>query len=408
MSMAEEPAAGTGNVRLGDPGRIAALRRAGIDDDPSEVLDWLTTLTTRVLGAPVALVSLVDRDRQVFRSASGLDVPQTPLSHSFCKHVVARETVFLVRDANADPLVAGNLAIESLGVVAYAGVPLVDRDGYTLGSFCAIDHVPREWTQEEVDLLYGLATVATAELERRSLLADFQDREWRLRRERELMEVIVSDLGVAAVVAGPDIRILRTVGDTKGAWGIAPGDLAGRRAVDVLPGLPAGDSLLALDRGDRSGGIRGGGWAVLPLHDDEGTMTELVIVRAPGAPPLESPVTEPDAPDAPDAVLPWVGLPIEDPSGVPVGRVEGVLSSSGAGPPWFLVRLRGGHHAVVPTTGAVAAGGRLVASFAAEGITASPMVEPGRIEDDVAREIAAHYDQPGDPGPLDVVLYDVA
>lgn len=94
----------------------------------------------------VALVSLVDGERQFSKSRVGVDLTETPLSHSFCQHVVGDAAPLVVADARRDPRLRENLAIDALGVVAYCGVPLTGSDGYTLGSFCAVDDSPREWS----------------------------------------------------------------------------------------------------------------------------------------------------------------------------------------------------------------------------------------------------------------------
>ncbi|HVF32981.1 MAG TPA: SpoIIE family protein phosphatase [Acidimicrobiales bacterium] len=151
---------------LGDPARLAALSRTGLlDSEPSEGFDRLTRLATKVLHAPVSLVSLVDDRRQFFKSAIGLPVRETPLTHSFCQHVVRSGEAFVVADARADDRVTGNLAIDELGVVAYAGVPIVAADGEILGSFCVIDSSPREWTADDLDLLEELAGSVVTEVE---------------------------------------------------------------------------------------------------------------------------------------------------------------------------------------------------------------------------------------------------
>lgn len=149
--------------RLEDPDRIAALEETGllgIKEDP--VLHRLTRLAARALGAPVALMSLVAADRQFFASSWGLPEPWnsergTSLLHSFCQHVVVSNQPLLVSDARKHPLVQGNLAIEDLDVIAYAGVPLVDEGSHTLGSFCVIEHEPRQWRAEDVDILHDFA-----------------------------------------------------------------------------------------------------------------------------------------------------------------------------------------------------------------------------------------------------------
>ncbi len=117
-------------------------------------LDELCLRTAQRLGSPVALVSLVDEEGQALPGVFGLAEPWlserwTPLTHSFCQHVVTSGEPFVVTNANDDPLVAKNLAIMELGVIAYAGVPLV-ADGQVVGALCAIDHKPRVWTDEQV------------------------------------------------------------------------------------------------------------------------------------------------------------------------------------------------------------------------------------------------------------------
>jgi signal transduction histidine kinase len=165
---------------LRDETRLAALWRVGLlDTAPEEVFDRLTRLARRLLGAPVALVSLVDADRQFFKSALGLPEPwaarrETPLSHSFCQHVVATGTPLRVEDARRDPLVCDSLAVPELGVVAYLGMPLATADGQVLGSLCAIDTQPRDWTAEDAAALRDLAALAMSEVSLRGLALELE------------------------------------------------------------------------------------------------------------------------------------------------------------------------------------------------------------------------------------------
>jgi serine phosphatase RsbU (regulator of sigma subunit) len=138
-----------------------------VDGDPA--LDRLARLAARLLGVPVALVTLVDVDEQVFPGQSGLpDTRSTPLSHSFCKTVVATREVVTTVDAREDSRFASNPAIPDLGVIAYAGWPLLTASGEALGALCAIDMQPREWSAEDVETLHDLADAAVAELEGRA------------------------------------------------------------------------------------------------------------------------------------------------------------------------------------------------------------------------------------------------
>lgn len=152
---------------------------------------------------PVALVSLVDDHRQFFKSCVGLPEPwaktrQTPLTHSFCKHVVSSSEPLCVADARTHPLLKHNLAITDLGVIAYLGIPLTTAEGYTLGSFCVIDDVPREWTAQEIHILKDLTALVIEEIElrllARQLHTDYlQLRSLELYRE-EMTQMLVHDL----------------------------------------------------------------------------------------------------------------------------------------------------------------------------------------------------------------------
>lgn len=154
---------------LTSPERLADLRLSGLLDSPPEAtFDRITRLLVGTLGVPVALVSLVDDHRQFFKSQVGVEDPWaslrgTPLSHSFCQQVVATDAMLVIEDSREDERVVGNLAIEDLGVVAYAGAPLHGLHGEALGSVCAIDHAPRTWTPEELELVSDLARI-TSEL----------------------------------------------------------------------------------------------------------------------------------------------------------------------------------------------------------------------------------------------------
>ncbi len=150
-------------ARVRDAARLAALRELELlDSPPDRTIDRLTRLASKLLDVPVSLVSLVDADRQFFLSQQGLKgefarARQTPLSHSFCQYAVASEEPLVVADAREDPLLADNLAIRDLDVIAYAGMPLILEDGAAVGALCAIDSKPRDWTEEELESLHDLA-----------------------------------------------------------------------------------------------------------------------------------------------------------------------------------------------------------------------------------------------------------
>ncbi|MEM1116769.1 MAG: ATP-binding protein [Bacteroidota bacterium] len=232
MTYPPHPAAA---ARVHDPARLAALRRTGLlDAEASETFDRLTRLAKQVIGAPIALVSLVDEQRQFFLSQQGLggsvaDARETPLSHSFCQHVVATDDALVVDDARAHPVVCDNLAIPDLGVEAYLGVPIHAPDGEVLGSLCSIDNTPRAWTQEEVAAIEALVASVEAEIALRQEVAE------RERTERELRGVLggLSDTVFRTDASGRLIFLNE-------AWERRTG-----RAVSEAIGRPLGEVLTA-------------------------------------------------------------------------------------------------------------------------------------------------------------------
>ncbi len=132
--------------------------------------DHYARLVRRLLDVPVALVTMIEPGRQVFPGMSGLREPycttrETPLSHSFCKYVVHDAEPLLISDARTDLRLADNPAVAEFDTIAYAGWPLVDTQGVTVGSLCAIDSMPREWTPDQVEILRDLAFACSAELQ---------------------------------------------------------------------------------------------------------------------------------------------------------------------------------------------------------------------------------------------------
>jgi len=143
-----------------NPARLEALEDSGLlDTPPEERFDRVTRELAAELDAPGALVSLVDADRQFFKSridaqsdpdGKNANGRETPLAYSFCKHVVGGGEPLVVEDAELNAVVRGNPAIELAGVRAYLGVPLRTRSGQVLGSLCVFDREPREWSDEDL------------------------------------------------------------------------------------------------------------------------------------------------------------------------------------------------------------------------------------------------------------------
>ncbi|SCG69238.1 SpoIIE family protein phosphatase [Micromonospora coxensis] len=189
---------------LGDPGRLRSLADTGLDAVPDEAFERFARLVSDLLDVPVALVSLVTDTRQFFPGAVGLPEPwagrrETPLSHSFCQHVVDLEIPMVLPDARLYPRVRQNLAIAELGVVAYAGIPLTDLDGRVLGSLCAIDSKPRTWTATQLRTLTDLAAACSSELRLRIALDGAEEARRRAEEAHDRLELLA---GLSEILSG--------------------------------------------------------------------------------------------------------------------------------------------------------------------------------------------------------------
>lgn len=125
-----------------------------------EAFDCFTELVVHLLGVPVSLVTIIDRenDRQCFKAQTGLPEPwasqmETPLSYSVCQYVAQNDQALSIEDARLNDLVKDNLAISRFGVTAYLGTPIRNKDGDAIGAFCVISGEPRQWTDNEKETM---------------------------------------------------------------------------------------------------------------------------------------------------------------------------------------------------------------------------------------------------------------
>ena len=147
--------------------RLAALKRLNIlDTDPEERFDRLTRVALRTFNVPIALVTMVDENRQWFKSRQGLDVAQTLREISFCGHAIQGPEVFVVEDTLEDDRFADNpLVSGDPNIRFYAGAPLHNLHGHRIGTFCIIDRTERRFDAEDRQLLNDLASMAQHELD---------------------------------------------------------------------------------------------------------------------------------------------------------------------------------------------------------------------------------------------------
>jgi len=150
-----------------DDHRVDALKRHGLlDTPPDPAFDAVTKAAKTAFDVPIALVSLVDETRQWFKSCIGLDVRETARDISFCTHAIGQSDVYVVPDAAADPTFASNPLVTGAPYIRfYAGAPLVDADGFALGTLCVIDTEPRRFPASDRALLTALGRCALSAIE---------------------------------------------------------------------------------------------------------------------------------------------------------------------------------------------------------------------------------------------------
>ncbi len=146
--------------------RLDALRRLAIlDSSAEERFDRITRMARNMFEVPISLISLVDEERQWFKSRCGLDAQETPRDISFCGHAILGEEIFVVEDAARDPRFADNpLVLGAPHIRFYAGSPLHIAGGYKVGTLCLIDRRPRQLDARERSLLTDLAGMVEHEL----------------------------------------------------------------------------------------------------------------------------------------------------------------------------------------------------------------------------------------------------
>ena len=152
--------------------RLTALSRYKIlDTDPERAFDDLTLLASQICGTPIALITIVDADRQWFKSRVGITTTETARSISFCSHAIKQPGLFVVPDAQSDRQFSSNpLVVDDPHIRFYAGAPLVTHDGHALGTLCVLDRVPRTLTRDQVEALHALKRQVEAQLELRANL----------------------------------------------------------------------------------------------------------------------------------------------------------------------------------------------------------------------------------------------
>jgi hypothetical protein len=217
--------------------RLDTLRGYGIlDTHPEERFDDLTRLAAFVCGTPISVMSLVDEDRQWFKSKIGIEARQTPREHAFCAHAIMSPEMFVVPDATKDPRFAHNpLVVGEPHVRFYAAAPLAAPNGHHLGALCVIDRVPRELGREQLEALRILGRQVMAQV---VLGKNLHELKAALKAREEVehdMERLIRDYQEAKTM----IRTLtcKKVRDDQGYWKSVEAYIASSMGVDTASAI---------------------------------------------------------------------------------------------------------------------------------------------------------------------------
>jgi PAS domain-containing protein len=230
--------------------RLAALIGYEILDTAQEVeFDDFTRLASQICGTPIALISLLDAERQWFKSKVGLDVSETPRELAFCAHAVLGEGVMEVPNALEDPRFSDNpLVAGAPDIRFYAGMPLTTPGGHNLGTLCVIDRVPRNLSAEQLEALACLGRQVVAQLELRRANREIQ-------QQMELLESLgQSSRRLAAIVdSSGDAILSKTLDGVVTSWNTAAQRMFGYTEQEMI-GAPM-LKLFPPDRMDEEYGI---------------------------------------------------------------------------------------------------------------------------------------------------------
>ena len=217
--------------------RLEALHELEIlDTDPESEFDDLALIASQICGTPLSAISLIDRDRQWFKSAVGFQAKETPRDVAFCAHAILQRDLFIVSDALDDPRFSTNPLVKiDPKIRFYAGAPLRTSDGHAVGTICVIDRTPRQLTKQQENALRALSHQVEAQIElRRRLIGERKHADEALHDKEVSVRVLVDQMPAVLWSVDSNLRFSSFMGAGLAGIGQQPGQFEGLTLFDYF------------------------------------------------------------------------------------------------------------------------------------------------------------------------------
>ena len=216
-----------------EPARLQCLLTTNLlDSTPDERFDRITRLAQNYFNVPITMVSLVDKERQWFKSKLGTDMNETPRDVSFCGHAILGSDVFLIPDAHTDERFADNpLVVGPPNISFYAGIPLAGYDGSKIGTLCIVDTSPRNLSSDEIAVMRDLADCVEAEI----ALIHAKQTATKLTEREERLRAVIEAIGDGELTLKDDGTVNTCSLVAAGMLGVTADEIIGKHITALTP-----------------------------------------------------------------------------------------------------------------------------------------------------------------------------